>query len=342
MSNSSTPVTASGLSQITEVASGDYATLAVRADGTLWFWGSNQYGLRGNGTTGGSVTQPTQVPNISGIVSPSPLHRRVISVSYTAAAAVDNLGRVWTWGQNVSGQLGDGTNVSHYVPMLVKKSSTEYLTDIVSISAGYTHMAALDAEGQVWTWGSGYKGALGTGSEANSLYAVKIPTDEAGNAFSGITQIACGGSNFIIALHRNGEIFAWGNNSYGQLGVNDTVSHLLRPRKWNTGISGFTRIAAGGYHALAVSIWAARPVAWGYNGLGALGSTSAATIQRVWHEMDPGPNGMDQISDVAAGSYFSMMIRGSDRTVFTVGDNANGQLGVGDQTLRHVPVQSFF
>jgi alpha-tubulin suppressor-like RCC1 family protein len=335
--NSTVPVAATGLSQITEVSGAEYATLALRADGTLWFWGSNQYGLRGNGTTGGNVTQPTQVPNISGIMTPNHANRRAISINFLAAAAVDDFGQVWTWGYNGSGQLGDGTRVSHYYPMRVKKSSTEYLTEIVSISAGYGHMAALDAEGQVWTWGSGYRGGLGTGSEADSLYAVRILTDEGGHGFSGIAQIACGGTNFVLALHRNGDLSSWGNNSYGQLGLGDTALYILKPRR-NTTLSGFTKIAAGGYHAVAKSNWVPRPVAWGYNGNGQLGNPAAATTQRSWIEMEAGPEGMNGITDVAAGSYFSMMIRGSDRTVFTVGDNANGQLGLaGNQTNQSVP-----
>ena len=111
---------------------GRYTSFGVRFDGTLWAWGSNQYGLLGNGTAGGEANQPTQVPGLTNIVTPSVARRTIVSASTSAVAAVDKLGQVWTWGVNWNGQLGDGTTASHYVPMRAKKPDGSFSPTYVS------------------------------------------------------------------------------------------------------------------------------------------------------------------------------------------------------------------
>jgi alpha-tubulin suppressor-like RCC1 family protein len=137
-------------------------------------------------------------------------------------------------------------------------------------------------------------------------------------------------------------MFAWGNNGSGQLGLNSTAGSFSRATV-NTQLSGIQRIAAGTYHVVAISRFAPGYAwAWGYNGYGQLGSTAAGIIQRSPYPMDAGPDTMNQITDVAAGGYFSLMIRGSDRAVFAVGDNASGQLGIGNRPQQNVPVLTSF
>jgi len=340
------PVATTAVGNITKVAGGEYTSFGVRFDGTLWAWGSNQYGLLGNGTVGGQATQPTQVQGLTNLVTPSALRRTIVSASVSACAALDKLGQVWTWGANWSGQLGDGTVTAHFVPMRVRKSAAkaDYLTDIMSVCVGANQMIALDADGQVWAWGSNAYGGLGNGGSSDSYYAVKVLRADNGNPLTSIAEIVCGGSNFSIAVARgNGLMYAWGNNGSGQLGLGSTVGSFSRATI-NTGLSGIQRIAAGTYHVVATSIYPApgQVWAWGYNGYGQLGSTGAATNQRTPYPMDAGPNGMSQITDVAAGGYFSLMIRGSDRAVFAAGDNASGQLGIGNLPQQNVPVQTLF
>ena len=112
----------------------------------------------------------------------------------------------------------------------------------------------------------------------------------------------------------------------------------------NTQLSGIQRISAGAYHVVATSIYPApgQAWAWGYNGYGQLGSTGAALTQRTPYPMDAGPDAMSGITDIAAGGYFSLMIRGSDRAVFATGDNASGQLGIGNRPQQNVPVRTYF
>jgi alpha-tubulin suppressor-like RCC1 family protein len=318
--------------RVTEVAAGDYTSLAVLADGTVWMWGSNTYGARGDGTTGGQDPTPRQVTTVANVVVPSVKDRHVIASAGSACAAVDTNGYVWTWGAGWSGQLGNGSTNARYTPGKVQKSSNYGggdLDGIVSVSIGQSQMAALDADGHIWTWGSNQNGALGNNTTGDSSTAVMVVG--AGNGpLGGMTQVVAGGSSFCVALARNGIVWAWGNNGSGQLGDgSSTSSSYAKPVTYGPLYGPFVdKIAAGSYHALAHTR-DGLVFGWGYNGWGELGNPQAAVNQRTPIQMSL-TNGMDnKISDIASGNYFSLMIRANaaGSTIFAVGDNQSGQLG---------------
>src|SRR4029077_9534092 len=142
---------------VTEVAAGDYISFAVKTDGSLWVWGSNQYGARGDGTNGGNIASPVQVPIPAHITTPTRGGKHAVAIGAGVYAAIDTEGQVWTWGVNWNGRLGDGTTMSRYTPARVKNSSNsnDYLTGIVSIAAGGGTLAAGDAAGAALTLGGG-------------------------------------------------------------------------------------------------------------------------------------------------------------------------------------------
>lgn len=333
---------------ITEVAAGDYTSFAVKSDGSLWVWGSNQYGARGDGTSGDDMTSPVQVAIPARITTPSRSGKHAVAVGTSSYAAIDSNGQVWTWGVNWNGRLGDGTTNSRYTPARVRKSANadDYLTDIVSISAGGGTMAALDADGAVWTWGAGANGSLGNGSTQDSPYAVQVLTTGPGNVGTpllGITQVACGSSGFCIALIRYGGVFGWGSNEFSQLGS---------APGGNASIATYIPVASSGAPVDVVAVGAAHCIAhatdgkvygWGYNGRGQLGTGSVTVAQFPPTAMDSGPDGMGGITDLVAGANFSVMVRNSDRALFVTGDNQSGQLGVpGNAMSKQVPVRSSF
>jgi alpha-tubulin suppressor-like RCC1 family protein len=327
---------------ITEVAAGDYTSLAVNAGGSLWAWGSNQYGVRGDGTTGENITNPVQVPIPNRLTTPSRIGRHAVAVGISAYAAIDTDGQVWTWGANWNGRLGDGTTTSRYTPARVKKSANDhdYLTGIVSIATGGGTMAALDADGMVWTWGSGANGGLGNGSAQDSAYPVQVVRAGNNNAITpvgGVVQVACGSSGFCIALVRHGEVLGWGSNEFSQLGIapGGAVS-IATPITVGPGLP-VDAIAAGSAHVIAHSV-DGNIYGWGYNGRGQLGTGSTSVAQFPPVAMNSGPDGMNDINDLAAGGNFSIMIRNSDRAVFVVGDNQSGQLGIPGNQPQYLPV----
>ena len=336
----------------TEIAAGEYTSVAVLANGTVWTWGSNTYGARGDGSVGGKDLSPRPVPGLANIVTPSTKGRHVVAAGLSAVAVIDNAGRVLTWGENWNGQLGDGTTVPHYTPMPVKKPNNSDLTGIVSISIGQSQMAALDVDGHIWTWGWGANGALGNNATADSAYPVAVleRVDSPSVCYpelapcyrpmGGFSQVVAGGSSFCIALSRSGVVFGWGNNGSGQLGIG-TTPYTSLPQAVPLGelIDG---IAAGSYHALARGR-SRKVYAWGYNGWGQLGNPQAQVNQRWPIEMSSS-TGMTGITDVAAGFFFSIMTRATayDRTIFGAGDNQSGQLGVNDTNSHPLPAQTYF
>ena len=77
--------------------------------------------------------------------------------------AIDSTSKVWAWGKNEFGQLGNNTTTHSSMPVLVKKGETTYLTDIVYIDAGFEHSLAIDKDGNIWVWGRNTSGELGQG-----------------------------------------------------------------------------------------------------------------------------------------------------------------------------------
>jgi alpha-tubulin suppressor-like RCC1 family protein len=346
LGTSTPPHIASLDNTVTEVAAGDYTSFAVKNDGSLWVWGSNQYGARGDGSSGDVLTVPVQVPLPVQVSTPLRRGKHAVAVGTGAYAIIDTIGRVWTWGVNWNGRLGDGTTTSRFTLAPVRKSSApdDYLTGIVSIAAAGGTFAAIDADSNVWTWGAGANGALGNGSTDDSPYAGLVMTSGSGNQgvpLVGINEVACGSSGFCIALTRSGPVYGWGNNAFSQLGIAAGGSSTIAIPIVLPGNS-IDAIAAGSAHCIAHST-NGNVYGWGYNGRGQLGNGSTGVAQAPPVAMSAGPDGMNNIGDIAAGPNFSVMVRYSDRAVFVTGDNQSGQLGIaGNPPSQLVPIRSSF
>jgi alpha-tubulin suppressor-like RCC1 family protein len=342
----STPPHISSLdNSVTEVAAGDYTSFAVRNDGSLWVWGSNQYGARGDGTSGDALTVPVQVPLPVHVTTPSRRGKHAVAVGTGVYAVIDTDGQVWTWGVNWNGRLGDGTTNSRFSPARVKKSANpdDYLTGIVSIAAGGGTIAALDADGTVWTWGAGANGALGNGFTTDSSYGgqvLQVGDNNTTTTLVGVNEVACGSSGFCLALARYGTVYGWGSNGFSQLGVpGGGALSIATPIPVGSFVDA---IAAGSAHGIAHSS-DGNVYGWGYNGRGQLGNGSTSAAQAPPIAMSAGPDGMNNIVDLLAGGNSSIMVRYTDRAVFVTGDNQSGQLAApGNPSAVLVPVRSSF
>ncbi len=109
--NRSVPVQVSGLTEVTAVAAGGYHTLALKNDGTVWAWGENIQGQLGDGTRTGCRLTPVRVSGLTGVVS--------VAGGNWHSLALKNDGTVWAWGENIQGQLGDGTTTGRLTPVEV-------------------------------------------------------------------------------------------------------------------------------------------------------------------------------------------------------------------------------
>ena len=203
-------------------------------------------------------------------------------------------GTVLAWGDNVDGQLGNGTFTTSNTPVEVSG-----LTGVTAIAAGGAfnhHSLALKSDGTVWAWGYNGGGELGNGTYTDNNTPVEV------NGLSGVTAIAGGGFHGL-ALKSDGTVWAWGYNVSGQLG-NGTNTTSNTPVQVS-GLSGVAAIAGGDIHSLALksdgTVWA-----WGYNLDGELGNgtyTDSNTPVEV--------SGLSGVTVIAGGGFHSLALVGA-------------------------------
>ncbi len=149
------PVDVIGLNDVASIAAGYGHSCAITASGQLTCWGFNLYGQLGDGTTTDRIS-PGEVSGISGGVA-------AVAPGDVQTCALMNDGTVRCWGNNLLGELGDGTRVTSLTPVTVCRdtSCSQPLSDIVQLSAGDYHTCALNTLGDVYCWGSNLSGQLG-------------------------------------------------------------------------------------------------------------------------------------------------------------------------------------
>lgn len=274
--NVTAPVQVAGLDRVVQIAAGFLYVAALREDGTVWTWGSNSSGQLGTGATADHVCLPTRVAGLSGITA--------IAAGGSHALALKNDGTVWSWGENTTGNLGNGSLIASNVPLRVAG-----LAGIRSISAS-DHSVALDSAGNVWSWGSNSTGQVGNDrTQENcatvnigyySLACVKSPVRVEGLP---ATEKIVAGSGVTYAIDREGVVWGWGNSN--QIGTTQSTSTCSMVRvTWpcirfpltQPQLAGFSSIVAGvtSNHALSVKkdgfLWG-----WGSNIDGQLGNGGA-------------------------------------------------------------------
>jgi alpha-tubulin suppressor-like RCC1 family protein len=243
-----------------------------------------------------------------------------------AALPVVNHHAAVSWGLNSSGQLGNGTTTSSALCGPVSGLGT----GVVQVSAGFGFGLAMTSAGTVWAWGNNDAGQLGDGTRFRRLTPVQV------KGLASVIQVAAGGYH-SMALRSDGTVWAWGDNEFGQLGNGTTSTAQVTPVQVS-GLTGVTKIAAGGNFSLALrsngTVWA-----WGDNDVGQLGDGVASAPRLTPVQV----TGLSQVTSISAGDDHSLATRTNSITALTSiwawGGNEVGQLGDGTQANNPTPEQ---
>ena len=294
----------------------DYALLDQYIGDTLWSWGRNvegQLGVNNNNTS-----RSTPVTTLLGGTN-----WKSIAGGNAHTVALKTDGTLWTWGRNSYGQLGinAGTTASRSTPVTTLLGGTNWK----SIACGKAHTVALKTDGSLWSWGANFDGQLGVNNTTSR--STPVTTLLGGTNWK---SIACG-YNHTLALKTDGTLWSWGNNYYGQLGVNDITSRNT-PVTTLLGGTNWKSIASGYVHTVALktdgSLWS-----WGRNSYGQLGdNTNTSRSTPVTTLL-----GGFTWKSIACGRMHTTALK-TDGTLWTWGRNYHGQLGINDTTNRSTPV----
>ena len=235
--------------------------------------------------------------------------------------------QAWSWGTNLDSQLGDNTNntASKSSPVSISGGFTNW----IQISMGTFNAAALRSNGTIWTWGNNTYGALGDNTTTIRSSPVSIV-----GGFTDWTQVNVSGplaGREMFAIRSTGTAWAWGRNTYGQLGDNTTTVRSS-PVSIVGGFTDWIQIDGGRYHAIGVrsngTAWS-----WGRNNYGQLGTNNTTNISSPVSVV----GGFTDWVQVSGGNLFSVLRR-NDGTIWACGRNNDGQLGNNTVVDRSSPV----
>lgn len=312
-----------GVFGFSNISAGGFHNLGTSNDGKLYAWGTNANGQLGDGTTT-NRTSPVAVTLPAGVTA---------FTSFSAGSyqnlAKGNDGKLYAWGNNASGQLGDGTTTERHTPVPVTLPFG--VTSFSSFAAGNGFSLAKGDDGKLYGWGFNGNGQLGNGNTTNQNIPAAIILPSGVSSFTTFSA----GTGFALGMADNGNLYAWGNNATGQFGDGTTTSSntpvaVALP----AGITGFSAFVAGGDHSLAKGS-DGKLYAWGNNIFGELGD--GTTTEKHSPVLVTLPVGVTGFTKFAAG-YFHTLAIGSDGKLYAWGTNDTGNLGDGTTDEKDTPV----
>ena len=285
-------------------------SLLLLDDGTVLGGGRDDYGQIGQRDNVGTINA-----NGFGVVGTA----TAVAAGGWHSLLLQADGTVLALGRNTFGELGvtdaQSTELARPVPTVVPG-----LSDVVAISAGYTHSLAVRRDGTVWSWGGNQGGQLGRATNTGTNAPNPEATQVAG--LTGVIDVA-GGSGFSLALRADGTVWSWGTNQFGQLGRSTNLG-TLTANPTPTQIDGLTDIrslAAGG--GLAAALRADGTVfSWGENKLGQLGRTDGFGATAA----TPGAVAIAGTAVAIGAGANHLVIAYDDGTVRGFGSNVAGQV----------------
>ncbi|MFZ4797881.1 MAG: cadherin-like beta sandwich domain-containing protein [Bacteroidia bacterium] len=299
-----TPATASGIS-----ATNISANLSALSPSTTYYYRTIVTNCHGS-KYGSILNFTTSTPQVACFTK--------ISAGNGHTLGIKGNGSLWAWGNNFSGQLGNGTTNSELSPIQVGTAN-----NWTKISAGLYYTMAIKQDGTLWAWGNNGSGQLGDGTTA-----LKTSPTQIGTATNWASVSA--GSNHTLAIKTDGTLWAWGNNGNGRLGNGNSTPQTspIQIGSENT----WQSVETGDEYSVAIkttgTLWA-----WGYNGSGQLGTGSNTSVNV--------PTQVGSVTTWRSLSAFGSHVVAvrTNGTLWAWGENNLGQLGDGTNTSKNSPTQ---
>ncbi len=254
VSKSSPVSVVGGFTDWVSCSTGTAHSLGLRANGTLYAWGTNNRGQLGSGTIADRRSSPT-------LVSGGFTDWVMTSAGVYHSLGLLANGTLWGWGRNVAGSNGDGTATQTSSPVSVVGG----FTDWIMASAGNYHSLGLRANGVLYGWGDNANGQIGDGTAVAKSSPVSV--------IGGFTDwvFVSGGWAQTLAIRANGTMWGWGTNYNGRLGINSGVGNISSPASVVGGFTDWVSVSTGRFHTVGLrangTLWA-----WGGNAYGEMGT----------------------------------------------------------------------
>lgn len=306
--------------RLSSISAGQDYSCALTTEHDIYCWGANGDGQLGLG-------QADEKLHALPVIVPSAVKFKSVTSGYRHTCGLSVTGEAYCWGWNEYGQLGNGTRRQSSTPVKVAGSIT-----FNALSAGATHTCGIRTDGTAYCWGGNWHGQLGVGSfdgEPGASCCRRTPAQVAGGMK--FVQIATAGIH-TCGLSATEEVFCWGNENDGRLGVG-ALEKKDRPSPVPvTGSLRFSSVSARGWHSCGIVRFGAL-YCWGSGSDGQLGDGKVGIISpnpvRVASEQE--------FKTVSVGSIHTRAIAQNGHA-YCWGLNKFGQLGIGSFASNAVPV----
>ncbi len=285
-------------------------------------------------STTGSIEEGLCPSHSNPNIAVSQLSYEQVEAGYSHTCAIDPDNKVYCWGGNYSGQIGNGNTDNQTTPVAVSAGAMP-AGAVKSITAGDYHNCAIASDDKVYCWGGNGNGQLGNGNTDDQTTPVAV---SAGAMPAGAVKSITAGSSHTCAIASDDKVYCWGYNEDGELGNGDIIDQAT-PVAVSAGAmpaGAVKSITAGDYHTCAIAS-DDKAYCWGYNGDGQLGNDdSEAASQTTPVAVLAGAMPAGAVQSITAGSYHTCAIASDDKA-YCWGYNGDGQLGNGNTDSQTTP-----